>query len=50
MQVSAEDAKCSGCREATEEQLLEQFDDVLKEYLDVEVPSPVDEPESAEGK
>jgi NADH:ubiquinone oxidoreductase subunit E len=35
MQVSAEDAKCSGCREATEEQLLEQFDDVLKEYVDV---------------
>ena len=35
MQMSAEDAKCSGCHEATEEQLLEQLDDVLKEYVDV---------------
>ncbi len=35
MQASAEDAKCSGCHEATEEQLLEQLDDVLEEYVDV---------------
>jgi len=35
MPVSAEDARCSGCHEATEEELLEQLDDVLKEYVDV---------------
>jgi NADH:ubiquinone oxidoreductase subunit E len=35
MQVSAEDAKCSGCHEATEEELLKQLDNVLKEYVDV---------------
>jgi NADH:ubiquinone oxidoreductase subunit E len=35
MQSSAEDAKCSGCHEASEEQLLAQLDDVLKEYVDV---------------
>jgi NADH:ubiquinone oxidoreductase subunit E len=35
MPVSAEDVKCAGCREATEEQLLAQLDDVLQEYVDV---------------
>jgi NADH:ubiquinone oxidoreductase subunit E len=35
MPVSAEDVKCAGCREATEEQLLVQLDDVLQEYVDV---------------
>jgi NADH:ubiquinone oxidoreductase subunit E len=35
MQVSAEDVKCSGCHEATEEELLAQLDDVLKEYVEV---------------
>jgi NADH:ubiquinone oxidoreductase subunit E len=35
MPTFAEDAKCSGCHEATEEQLLEQLSDVLKEYVDV---------------
>jgi NADH:ubiquinone oxidoreductase subunit E len=35
MQISAEGAKCAGCSEATEEQLLAQLDDVLKEYANV---------------
>ena len=35
MQVSAEGAKCAGCPEATEEELLAQLDDVLKEYANV---------------
>ncbi len=35
MQVSADQAKCCGCEEATEEQLLLQLDDVLKEYADL---------------
>ena len=35
MPISAEDAKCAGCQEATEEELLAQLDDVLKEYADV---------------
>jgi NADH:ubiquinone oxidoreductase subunit E len=35
MQASAEDAKCAGCHEATEEELLEQLDDVLKDYFNV---------------
>ena len=32
MHISAVDVRCTGCQEATEEQLLEQLDDVLKEY------------------
>ncbi|MEN6405203.1 MAG: NAD(P)H-dependent oxidoreductase subunit E [Thermoguttaceae bacterium] len=35
MQLSADEAKCAGCCEATEEQLLAQLDDVLKDYADV---------------
>ena len=35
MQISAEAVKCSGCQEATEEELLAQLDDVLKEYAAV---------------
>jgi NADH:ubiquinone oxidoreductase subunit E len=35
MRIS-EDAQCSGCQEATEEQLLAQLDDVLKEYAGVQ--------------
>jgi NADH:ubiquinone oxidoreductase subunit E len=32
MQASAEGGPCSGCHEATEEELLSRLDDVLKEY------------------
>ena len=35
MPISAEEARCAGCPEATEEELLVQLDDVLKEYADV---------------
>jgi NADH:ubiquinone oxidoreductase subunit E len=35
MQITAEGEKCSGCHEATEEQLLAQLDDVLREYASV---------------
>ena len=35
MQISADGDKCPGCPEATEEELLAQFDDVLKEYAEV---------------
>ena len=35
MQASAAEAKCSGCHEASEEQLLEQLDEVLKDYFNV---------------
>jgi NADH:ubiquinone oxidoreductase subunit E len=31
--MTAEQTKCQGCKEATEEELLEQLDDVLQEYL-----------------
>ncbi len=32
MQLSAEEGKCTGCQEVTEEQLLAQLDDVLEQY------------------
>jgi NADH:ubiquinone oxidoreductase subunit E len=35
MQISAEDTTCSGCPQATEEELLARLDDVLKDYADV---------------
>jgi NADH:ubiquinone oxidoreductase subunit E len=35
MQLSAEGEKCPGCAEATEDQLLAQLDDVLREYAGV---------------
>jgi NADH:ubiquinone oxidoreductase subunit E len=35
MQNTAEGSPCPGCQEATEEQLLAQLDDVLKDYADV---------------
>jgi NADH:ubiquinone oxidoreductase subunit E len=35
MPISAEAAPCAGCQQATEEQLLLQLDDVLKEYAEV---------------
>jgi len=35
MRISAEDGLCGGCQEATEEALLAQLDDVLKEYANV---------------
>ncbi len=35
MPQSVEAAKCPGCQEATEEELLSRLDDVLKEYDDV---------------
>jgi NADH:ubiquinone oxidoreductase subunit E len=33
--MPVDEAKCDGCQEATEEELLVQLDDVLKEYADV---------------
>jgi len=33
MPVSEQDVKCAGCREADEEALLAQLDDVLKDYV-----------------
>jgi NADH:ubiquinone oxidoreductase subunit E len=33
--MAAAESKCAGCREATEEELLEQLDDVLKDYVGV---------------
>jgi NADH:ubiquinone oxidoreductase subunit E len=33
--MSVDEAKCTGCQEATEEELLIQLDDVLKEYANV---------------
>jgi NADH:ubiquinone oxidoreductase subunit E len=35
MPTSAEEATCPGCQKVTEEQLLAQLDEVLKEYLGV---------------
>ena len=35
MEISVEGGRCPGCQEATEEELLAQLDDVLKEYADV---------------
>jgi NADH:ubiquinone oxidoreductase subunit E len=35
MPESAEDVRCAGCSEATEEQLLAQLDDILQEYVSV---------------
>ena len=35
MRISAEGEKCGGCQAATEEELLAQLDDVLKEYAHV---------------
>jgi NADH:ubiquinone oxidoreductase subunit E len=35
MATSAESGRCTGCEEATEDQLLAQLDDVLKEYAQV---------------
>jgi NADH:ubiquinone oxidoreductase subunit E len=32
MAIPAEDVRCAECREATEDELLEQLDDVLKDY------------------
>ena len=32
--MTAEQSKCPGCAEATEEELLQQLDDVLQEYAD----------------
>jgi len=35
MPIPSEEPKCVGCQEATEEELLLQLDDVLKDYTDV---------------
>ena len=35
MPLSAEAVKCAGCHEVTEEELLGQLDEVLKEYVNV---------------
>jgi NADH:ubiquinone oxidoreductase subunit E len=35
MPISAKDANCPGCQEATEEELLRRLDGVLREYADV---------------
>lgn len=35
MRIPAEGEMCPGCQEATEEELLAQLDDVLKEYVQV---------------
>jgi len=33
--MAAAESKCAGCREATEDELLEQLDDVLQDYVGV---------------
>jgi NADH:ubiquinone oxidoreductase subunit E len=35
MPLPAEGVKCPECREATEDELLEQLDDILRDYLDI---------------
>jgi NADH:ubiquinone oxidoreductase subunit E len=35
MPIPSEESKCVGCQEATEEELLLQLDDVLKDYIDI---------------